>query len=120
LAYFLNDRVIYQWQKLAGCYDDKTVDRHLAAIRYCERIAGGKAFDRFTNDDVSNVRDDLKRRAKLDAADHLSSSSIRHIVSHLRAFFEWLIKQDGFKRLPKDLPDYLKLPKPTFPKWNAV
>lgn len=108
---FDNDRIIYEWQKLAGRHDEKTVDRHLAAIRYCERTTKGKAFDRFTAEDACRVRDDLKRRAKPDAPDHLSSSSIRHIVSHLRAFFEWLFKQDGFKRLPRDLPDYFQLPK---------
>jgi len=32
-------------------------------------------------------------------------------VSHLVAFLDWLLKQDGFKRLPRDLAGYLKLPK---------
>lgn len=108
-----NDRVIYKWLSYAGRYDVKTVDRHLAAIRYFEAFLQGKPFHTLTTDDVAKVRDDLKRRAKGGATDHLSSSSIKHTVSHLIAFIDWLVKQDGFKRLPKDLTGYLKLPKAT-------
>ena len=108
-----NDRVIYKWLSYAGRYDVKTIDRHLAAIRYGEALLQGKPFHTLTTDDVAKVRDDLKRRAKGSATDHLSSSSIKHTVSHLIAFIDWLLKQDGFKRLPKDLTGYLKLPKAT-------
>jgi integrase len=108
-----NDRVIYKWLSYAGRYDVKTIDRHLAAIRYGEALLQGKPFHTLTTDDVAKVRDDLKRRAKGGAMDHLSSSSIKHTVSHLIAFIDWLLKQDGFKRLPKDITGYLKLPKAT-------
>lgn len=104
-----NDRVIYAWLTYAGRYDVKTIDRHLSAIRYCEGILGGKPFSTLTGADVDKVRKDLKRRADVNAVDRLSSSSIRHIVSHLSAFFAWLVMQAGFKSLPKDLPSYLKM-----------
>lgn len=71
----------------------------------------GKPFSKLTREDVAKVRNDLKRRAEPDVSDNLSASSIRHIVSHLSAFFAWLIKQDGFKSLPQDIQGYLKLPK---------
>ncbi|GHA61974.1 hypothetical protein GCM10008927_29320 [Amylibacter ulvae] len=111
-----NDRIIFAWQIYAGRLDEKTIDRHLAAIRYCERITKGKAFDQFTVLDVSKIRDDLKRRACPDAEDHLSKSSVLHFVSHLKAFVKWLLKQDGYKRLPQDLPDYFDLPRRAFSK----
>jgi integrase len=57
------------------------------------------------------MRDDLKRRANVNALEHLSASSIKHTVSHLGAFFDWLLLQDGFRRLPKDFAGYLKLSK---------
>jgi integrase len=115
-----NDRIIYKWLFYAGRYDVKTVDRHLAAIRYFEAFLQGKPFHTLTTNDVAKVRDDLKRRAKGSATDHLSSSSIKHTVSHLIAFIDWLLKQDGFKRLPKDLTGYLKLPKATIAASTAA
>ncbi|WGV16310.1 phage integrase N-terminal SAM-like domain-containing protein [Fuscovulum ytuae] len=106
-----NDRIIHEWLTYAGRYDVKTVDRHLSAIRYFEDLVAGKHFSKLTRDDVAKVRDDLKRRAEPDSTDCLSASSIKHFVSYLSAFFDWLVKQDGFKGLPKDLQGYLKLPK---------
>lgn len=105
-----NDRIIHNWLTYAGRYHVKTIDRHLAAIRYSEAILAGKPFSKLTRDDVAKVRNDLKRRATAGVADRLSSSSIRHIVSHLTAFFNWLLKQEGLKSLPQDLEGYLKLP----------
>lgn len=109
--WFANDRIIFAWLNYAGRYDVKTKDRHLAAIRYFETLTSGKPFCKLSILDVSKVREDLKRRSDVTALDHFSSSSIRHTVSHLMAFLNWLMKQEGFRRLPKDLPDYLKLPK---------
>ena len=106
-----NDRVIHAWLIYAGRYHVKTVDRHIATIRYFEDLLAGKPFSKLTRDDVAKVRDDLKRRAGIGAADRLSSSSIRHTVSHLFAFLNWLLKQDGFGGLPQDLTDYLELPR---------
>jgi integrase len=107
----VNDRIIYEWLTYAGRYDVKTIEKHLSAIRYLETLLAGKPFSKLTRGDVAKVRDDLKRRAEPDAADTLSASSIKHVVSYLSAFFDWLLKQDGFKGLPKDLQGYLKLPK---------
>jgi integrase len=106
-----NDRIIHEWLTYAGQYDVKTVDRHLSAIRYCEKVLAGKSFSKLTREDVAKVRDDLKRRSVSDATDSWSSSSIKHVVSHLSAFFDWLLKQNGFKSLPQDLQGYLRLPK---------
>ena len=108
--HFQNDRIIHEWLTYAGRYDVKTTDRHLSAIRYCEHLLAGKCFSKLTKDDVAKVRNDLKRRADAGASDSLSASSIRHMVSHLSAFLSWLLKQKGFKRLPGDFQDYLKLP----------
>ncbi|MEP5151554.1 site-specific integrase [Planktotalea sp.] len=57
------------------------------------------------------MRDELKRRSRIDMEDNLSASSIKHTVSHLLGFFDWLLKQDGYRRLPRDFDGYLKLPK---------
>ena len=106
-----NDRIIYKWQTYAGRYSDKTIDKHLAAIRFFENNLEGKPFAKLSTDDFAAVRDQLKRRATAQAADSMSASTIKHIVSHLVAFFDWLLKQDGYRRLPRDFAGYLKLPK---------
>ncbi|NRB17763.1 MAG: site-specific integrase [Rhodobacteraceae bacterium] len=41
----------------------------------------------------------------------MAASTIKHTVSHLTAFFDWLLKQDGYRRLPGDFAGYLKLPR---------
>ncbi|KIN73558.1 tyrosine-type recombinase/integrase [Sulfitobacter guttiformis] len=106
-----NDRIIHRWQIYAGRYSEKTVVRHLAAIRYFESFLEGKLFAKLTTDDFASVREDLKRRANLDSTDSMSASSIKHTVSHLVMFFDWLLCQDGYRRLPKDFAGYLKLPR---------
>ncbi|MEN8935316.1 MAG: tyrosine-type recombinase/integrase [Planktotalea arctica] len=112
----VNDRIIYAWQSYAGKHSEKTIDRHLAAIRFLEDALAGKAFDRLTCRDVGDFRDQLK--AHLAARDdrQKSKSTISHTASHVRAFLEWLIQQEGFRRLPHDLPDYVDLPKSAYAK----
>lgn len=106
-----NDRTLHAWLGYAGRYSDKTVDSHIASIRYFEDVTGGKPFAMLTREDVAKVRDELKRRAGADAPDPLSASTIRHRQSHIASFLDWLRKQDGFRRLPRDLVDYLELPR---------
>ncbi|MGB7318388.1 MAG: hypothetical protein WBC85_10525, partial [Planktotalea sp.] len=109
--WFVNDRIIHRWQVYAGGHSEKTIVRHLAAIRFFENVLEGKPFSKLLTDDFASVRDELKRRANVGAAYSMSASSIKHTVLHLVAFFAWLLKQDGYKRLPGDFAGYLKLPK---------
>ncbi len=112
--YFANDRTLHKWQTYAGRFDEKTIDSHLSAIRYCEAICEGKRFEDFRIEDAARVRDDLKRRVRKDEDDNLSTSTVKHRASHLTSFFEWCLKQDDFSRLPKDLSTYFQLPKAAF------
>ncbi|UWR21288.1 hypothetical protein [Sulfitobacter sp. S190] len=101
-VHFSNDRIIHKWQTYAARYSKKTVVKHLAAIRYFENCLSGKSFASLVLTDFAKVRDDLKRRADTDVADSLSASSNKHFQSHLIAFFDWLISQPGYRRLPRD------------------
>lgn len=109
-----NDRLIYRWQNYAGRYDEKTVDRHLSAIRLLEETLNGKAFDQLSNNDIGLVREQLKQSLLAVNETQRSKSTVAHTASHLTAFLQWLLKQEGYKRLPRDLPDYLKLPKSVY------
>ena len=103
-----NERLIYAWQVYAGRYDEKTVDRHLAAIRAFESSLEGKRFTKLTTADVARFRKALKQSLTADVPK--SKSSVRHTASHLGAFLSWLIVQPSGVRLPRDLPSYVILP----------
>lgn len=71
-----NDRIIHKWQTYAGSYNEKTIDKHLAAIRCFEVLLEGKRFLDLTTDDFAAFRDELKRRSNIDVEDNMSASSI--------------------------------------------
>lgn len=111
IVHSVNDRIVHRWQTYAGRYSESTIDQHLASVRLFERVLENKPFAELKTDDFAAMRDELKRRAKVDAEDSMSASTIKHTISRLIAFFDWLLKQDGFRRLPKDFSGYLELPK---------
>jgi integrase len=110
----VNDRIIHKWQTFAGRYSEKTIDRHLESIRFFEKTIDQKPFDRLTEKDVEKCRSTLKRALEAEGEGALSKSTVQHHASHIRAFLEWLLKQDGFKRLPNDLSEYIALPKAAY------
>lgn len=110
----VNDRIIFKWQSFAERHSEKTIDRHLESIRFLEDITGQNPFDRLTEAEVAKCRDALKKALAGDGEKSLSKSTVQHHASHIRAFLEWLLKQDGFKRLPRDLPEYIVLPKAVY------
>ena len=111
-----NDRILYKWQSFAGKYSDKTMDRHLAAIRWLEDFVKQKRFDRLTTDDVAGMREHLKCRVLAKDETARSKSTVQHTASHIAEFLAWLITQEGFQRLPRDLPSYIQLPRHIYAK----
>jgi integrase len=112
----VNDRVVYDWQVHAGRLAEQTVDQHLSAIRFMEDVLQGKPFDRLTIRDVDLVRSALKEAMMTKGEGKKSRSTASHQASQIMSFLEWLIKQDGYKRLPADLPSYIQLPKAAYAK----
>ncbi|KPA20836.1 hypothetical protein shim_27500 [Shimia sp. SK013] len=111
-----NDRILYQWQFNAGYLAEQTIDQHLAAIRFMEDVLEGKPFERLKVRDVGLVRDVLKAALAAKAEVQKSKSTAAHQASQIMGFLERLIKQDGYKRLPADLPGSIKLPKAAYAK----
>ena len=109
-----NDRIIHKWQSYAERHSESTIDRHLDSIRFLEKTTGQKPFDRLTTDDVAQCRAALKKALFADGDLALSKSTVQHHASQIRSFLEWLLKQDGFKRLSSDLADYMALPKAVY------
>ncbi|UYV36731.1 site-specific integrase [Rhodobacteraceae bacterium D3-12] len=111
-----NDRIIYDWQVHAGRLAERTMDQHLSAIRFMEIVLEGKPFDRLTLRDVDRVRNTLKKAMMTRGDGQQSRSTASHQASQIMNFLEWLIKQDGYKRLPADLPSYIQLPRAAYAK----
>ena len=108
----MNDRIIHDWQLYAGRYDSKTVDAHLASIRDFEDFFEGQCFSLTKDKDVGKYRKWLLEKGELPReAGGFSASTIRHRASHLAAFFKWLGKQDGYRRLSANLFEYFALPR---------
>lgn len=108
-----NDRLIHDWRAYStGRYSPKTVQAHLVSIRDFEKFLEGMPFGKLTPKQAGQYRAHLLRL--LDAPAErggLSGSTVRHRVSHLRAFVDWLRGQDGHRRLSANIPDYLALPR---------
>lgn len=111
-----NDAILYQWQRYAGKFSEKTLDRHLSAIRQFEHFLGGKPFETLTLEDGHAFRDHLKSALKPGAEAPKSPSTVQHAVSHLKDFLAWLGKQKGYRTLPRDLPDALDMPRSVYAK----
>ena len=84
----MNDRIILKWPTIAGRYSDKTIDRHLEAIRLFENTTGKKPFDRLTATDVKKCKATLKKALAANGEHALSKSTVQHHASHIRAFLE--------------------------------
>lgn len=110
----LNDRIVFEWQSYAGKFDQKTVDQHIRAIRYMEDTLDRMSFRRLRKSDIARVRDDLKHRVSSSHDRALAKSTVKHHASHIKAFLRWLVQQDGYRRLPPDLAEYMELPKAFF------
>jgi integrase len=107
-----NDRIIFEWQSFAEKFDPKTVDSYLVAIREFEQVTDGKSLVSIKKEDAAAYRRILTKRLQMPASDGgVSKSTARHRVSHLVNFFDWLCKQDGYRRLNKSLSEYFELSK---------
>lgn len=108
----MNDKIIHDWQLYAGRYDGKTVDAHLISIRDFDDFVDGQCFSQVRDKDVGRYRNGLLEKGELPREQGgLSASTIRHRASHFSAFFTWLAKQEGYRRLSTALPEYFALPR---------
>lgn len=107
-----NDRLVHEWQAYAGRYSPKTVQAHLISIRDFELFMQGMHFSNVKPKHGGQYRDHLVRLLALPKEQGgLSTSTVRHRVSHIKAFFEWLRGEEGYRRLSANIPNYLALPR---------
>lgn len=106
-----NERIKYGFITYCRRFNQKTTDAIMLAVCRMEAFLGRKDFCRYTLEDVDRYRTELRRLLAASGADQLSRSTVTHQVSHIRRFLEWLIRQDGMEKLPRSLPDYIRLSK---------
>ena len=65
----------------------------------------GKAFGWVRPEEVGGYRADLIKRGH----NGLLRSTANHRTAHLKAFFKWLLEQEGYRRMDKTLAGYFIL-----------
>jgi integrase len=102
-----NDACIFDYQihlKQALGRHDKTIDAALRHIREFERRTKNKPFQQITRDDIIEFK---RQIVEADGRDKtLSASTIVHCFGCMKAFFQWLVKQPGYKTMRLDLYEY--------------
>lgn len=98
-----NERVLYAFQVYSRNFSSKTGDARLAAIRDFEAFNDFKRFALVTTQQADRYRNHLVASGE----NCKSLSTIRHRATHLRIFFDWLVKQDGYRRMNETIGDHL-------------
>lgn len=106
-----NERVLHLFLAYARRYHVKTIHAIFASIRDFESFLNVKAFDRLKPADIDEYRTHLLQLGKPEGGELLSRSTIIHRASHIRGFLDWLVKQDGYRRLNPTLASYAVLPR---------
>ncbi|RKE79913.1 site-specific integrase [Rhizobium sp. AG855] len=96
-----NAKIIYLYQgelKHTKGFHPKTIDDILRHIWQFEKHTESTDFRSVTRKMIEDFKDDWISRADKSGKGGLSASTIVHTFGHLKAFFEWLAVQDGYRR----------------------
>lgn len=100
-----NERILREYQDYCGRDAATTLDARFASIRDFEAFVELKSLRKVTTTDVARYREALSERGR----DGGSRSAIAHRASHLRMFFAWLVKQEGYRQMNHSIADYFVL-----------
>jgi hypothetical protein len=100
-----NERILREYQDYCGRDAAETRDARFASIRDFEAFVGLKSLRKVTTADAARYREVLAERGR----DGGSRSAIAHRASHLRMFFAWLVKQEGYRQMNHSTADYFVL-----------
>jgi integrase len=79
--------------------DQKTIDKALAAIRRFEESTKFKPFKKFHRLQASAFKDYLARARNVRTGKPLGITTVDSILRVVQAFFHWLARRTGFKRV---------------------
>lgn len=113
LANQSNDRIkrrYFSYLKDARGRDAQSISHVANAIARFERHTSGSCFKDFKVTQAVEFKEHLHQTKNPRTGAPLSMTTMHGILSHLRAFFQWLSKQPSFKaRLNYDEADYFNL-----------
>ena len=101
----VNERILREYQDYCGRDAATTLDARFASIRDFEVFVELKSLRKVTTADAARYREALSERGR----DGGSRSAIAHRASHLRMFFAWLVKQEGYRQMNHSIADYFVL-----------
>lgn len=104
-----NAKMVYLYQnelKQARGYNAKTFDTVLRHIWHFDRHTGSADFRKVTRQAIAHYKDDLANGTIGKDTKTRSPSTIVHALGALKAFFEWLSVQPGYRSIKTDLYAY--------------
>jgi integrase len=89
--------------------DEKTVHAHANAIHEFEIFTNFKDFKKFEINEAIGFKEHLASKINKRTGESISKSYLQHYTSHTKAFFEWLINQNGYKHIKFDDIQYFNI-----------
>ena len=91
--------------------DEATIDGVAKALARFEQATGAKDFGRFHRQQAVNFKAKLSEAANARTGERLSKATVAATLRDLRAFFQWLSREPGFRKLVTYADaDYFNLP----------
>ncbi len=90
-------------------FSEKTIDCYEKAILLWQDFSHEVDFVRFNKTAAEGFKNWLKAKKKANPQQEVSVSYRYDILRYLRAFFEWLSKQKGYKTIDPTAVEYLRL-----------
>lgn len=105
-------RRFFEYLRGPGGFSKKTIECYEKAIWLWEDFSHKADFAGFNTTRAEMFKNWLRNKKKANSQENISLSYCYNTLRHLKAFFEWLSKQAGYKsKISQTAIDYLNLPK---------
>lgn len=110
-----------QHMKEAHGFKTKTIDARMRHLGRFETYLDGRDLVRLEKNDIILFKEDVIGSDLDDpeSSGNLAAPTIVQICRNLQTFVGWLIDQPGYRKLPRDLPDYCTPPRHLIALANA-
>ena len=103
-------RRFYEWLKASKGFSEETIKCYEKAIWLWEDFTNKADFGGFNKTMAGAFSDWLRNKKKINSQENISISYCYDILRFLKAFFEWLSKQTGYKsKINQTAIDFLNL-----------